>query len=107
HTADVALMRLLVELGADPKIPNADHCSPLLAAAGVGILAPGEEPGTDEEVVETLKYLLQLGADVNAVDDNGETAMHGAAYRNAPGAVALLAAKGADIKVWNRPNHYG
>jgi ankyrin repeat protein len=107
HTADLPLLRLLVELGADPKLPNADHCPPLLAAAGVGVMAPGEEPGTDEEVVETLKYLLSLGADVNAVDDNGETAMHGAAYRNAPGAVAFLAAHGAAIRTWNRGNRYG
>ena len=33
--------------------------------------------------------------------------MHGAAYRNAPGVVAFLAGKGADIKTWNRANHYG
>ncbi len=107
HTADVALMRLLVELGADPKIPNADNCPPLLAATGIGIMAPGEEPGTDEEVVEAVKYLLQLGADVNAVDNNGETAMHGAAYRNAPKVAAFLAQHGADIKTWNRVNKYG
>jgi len=107
HTADVPLMRLLVELGADPKIPNADNCPALLAAAGIGVMAPGEEPGTDEEVVEALKYLLQLGADINAVDNNGETAMHGAAYRNAPGVVAFLAERGADIKIWNQVNHYG
>jgi uncharacterized protein len=113
HTADLPLLRVLVELGADPRIPNADHCPPLLAAAGVGVLAPGEEPGTDEEVVETLKYLLELGAGyppggwINAVDDNGETAMHGAAYRNAPGVVAFLASRGADIGTWNRANRYG
>ncbi|MCW3055607.1 MAG: ankyrin repeat-containing protein [Chthonomonadales bacterium] len=106
HTADVPLMRLLVELGADSKIPNADNCPALLAAAGIGVMAPGEEPGTDEEVVEALKYLLQLGADINAVDNNGETAMHGAAYRNAPGVVSFLADKGADIQTWNRANHY-
>ena len=107
HTADVPLMRLLVELGADPKIPNADNCPALPAAAGIGVMAPGEEPGTDEEVVEALKYLLQLGADINAVDNNGETAMHGAAYRNAPRVTAFLADRDADIKTWNRANRYG
>jgi ankyrin repeat protein len=107
HTADVPLMRLLVELGADHKIPNADNCPPLLAAAGVGALAPGEEAGTEEEILEALKYLLQLGADINAVDKNGETAMHGAAYKNAPRVIAFLADLGADIRVWNRANHYG
>src|SRR5205085_12457714 len=107
HTADVALMRLLVELGADPKIPNADNCPALLAAAGIGVMAPGEEPGADEEVVEALKYLLQLGADINAVDNTGETAMHGAAYRNAPRVTAFLADRGADIKTWNRANRFG
>ena len=107
HTADVALMRLLVELGADPKIPNADNCPPLLAAAGIGTIAPGEEAGTEEEIVEALAYLLKLGADINAVDKNGETAMHGAAYKNAPKVVAFLASRGADSKIWNRANKVG
>lgn len=107
HTADLPLMRLLVELGADPKVPNTDNCPPLLAAAGIGILAPGEEAATADEVVEAVKYLLERGADVNAVDKNGETAMHGAAYRSAPKVAALLAGRGAAIKSWNRANKYG
>jgi ankyrin repeat protein len=107
RTADLPLMRLLVELGADPRLPNADHCPPLLAAAGIGVMAPGEVAGTDDEVVEALKYLLQLGANINAVDDNGETAMHGAAYRNAPKTTAFLAGHGAAIEIWNRANRYG
>ncbi len=107
HTADLGLMRLLVELGADPKIPNADGCPPLLVAAGLGTQAPGEEAGTEEEMIEVLTYLLKLGADINAVDKNGETVMHGAAYKNAPKVVAFLASQGADSKVWNRPNKYG
>ena len=106
-TADVPLMRTLVKLGADPRLPNAEHCTPLMAAAGVGCLAPGEEAGTEHEALEAVKLALELGGDVNAVDDNGETAMHGAAYKSFPRVVQLLADKGARIEVWNRKNKYG
>ena len=106
-TADVPLMRTLVKLGADPRLTNAEHCTPLMAAAGVGCLAPGEEAGTETEAIEAVALALELGGDVNAVDDNGETAMHGAAYKNLPGVVRLLAEKGARVEVWNRKNKYG
>ena len=106
-TADVPLMRLLLELGADPTLPNAQHCTPLLAAAGVGTVAPGEEAGTEPEVLEAVALCLELGSDVNAVDDNGETAMHGAAYKSLPQVVQFLADKGAKIEVWNHKNKYG
>ncbi len=106
-TADVPLMRALVKHGADPRLPNAQHCTPLMAAAGVGTLAPGEEAGTEPEALEAVALAIELGNDVNAVDDNGETAMHGAAYKNFPKVVQLLAEKGAKIEVWNRKNKYG
>ncbi len=105
--ADVPMMKLLLELGADPMLNNTDECTPLMAAAGVGVFAVGEEPGTEEEVAQAMQLLAQLGVDVNAVDANGETAMHGAAYRNFPGAVKVLAGLGSDPKVWNKKNRYG
>src|SRR4029077_9854425 len=54
-----------------------------------------------------IKLILELGGNVNAVDDNEETAMHGAAYKSFPRVVQLLADKGARIEVWNRKNKYG
>src|SRR5262249_35791809 len=48
-----------------------------------------------------------LGNQINAVDDNGETAMHGAAYKSFPKVAQLLADKGASIEIWNRTNKYG
>jgi ankyrin repeat protein len=108
RASDVPLVLLLAELGADTTIANADNCTPLLAAAGVGALGDGEEAaGTEEEAIETVRVLLELGADVNAVDDNGETAMHGAAYQSLFKLVDFLAEHGADIKIWNTKNKAG
>ena len=108
ETADVALMRCLLDLGADATLKNADNVTPLLAAAGVGILGNGDEAaGTEAESIEAIRLLLKLGADVNAVDNNGETAMHGAAYKSRTELVQFLADNGADVGVWNRKNRRG
>jgi ankyrin repeat protein len=107
RSADAELMRELAALGADTKIPNVDNSTPLIAAAGLGTRSPGEDAGTESEVIEAMQVALDLGNDINAVDNNGETAMHGAAYKNLPGAVKFLAGKGASIEVWNRPNKHG
>jgi ankyrin repeat protein len=106
-TADVPLMKALVKLGADPALANSQRTAPLLAAAGVGVGAPEEAAGTEPDVLEAVKLLVKLGANVNAVDGHGETAMHGAAYRNHPKVVQLLADKGARIDVWNKKNKTG
>jgi ankyrin repeat protein len=108
RASDVPLMKVLIELGADVKLANADNCTPLLAAAGVGSLGDGDEAaGTDEEALAAVKFLLDLGADINAVDNNGETVMHGAAYQSRFNLVELFAERRADIKVWNRKNKAG
>lgn len=108
-TADLAYMLLLIELGADPAVGNADNCTPLMVACGIGVgsAAANEVAGEEPEVLEAARLLLKLGADVNAVDANGETAMHGAAYKNLPKVVQFLADHGAKTAVWNRKNSYG
>ena len=104
---DVPLMRLLLELGADPLLPNFNNTTPLMAAAGVGTNEPPEEAGEESEAVEAVKMLLDLGADINTVDNNGDTAMHGAAYNISPLVVKLLAERGADPQIWKNPNKAG
>ena len=105
--ADVPLMRELLKVGADPLLPNADKSTPLMAAAGLGTSDPLEEAGTEDEALDAVKMLLDLGADINAVDNKGDTAMHGAAYGNFPMIVQLLATRGADINIWKRPDTEG
>jgi uncharacterized protein len=107
RTADIALMQTLVELGADPLLRSADNSTPLMAAAGLGTVSPGEDPGTESEVLEAVEFALELGDDINVVNNDGDTAMHGAAYKNAPLVVKYLADHGADIARWNRPNKHG
>jgi uncharacterized protein len=104
---DLALMRLLLKLGADPLLPNFDNTTPLMAAAGVGTNEPQEEAGEESEALEAVKMLLDLGADINTVDKNGDTAMHGAAFNISPRVVKLLAERGADPQIWKKPNKAG
>ena len=63
--------------------------------------------GSEAEAIAAVKLLLELGADINAVDGNGETAMHGAAYQKWSQLVAFLHDNGARESVWNRKNRWG
>ncbi len=107
YRADLPYLKALVELGADPKRANADGSTPLMAAAGLGTFAPTEEAGTEDEALETVAWLLAAGADVDAADRNGETPMHGAAYKSLPRMVRFLAERGAKVATWNRKNRHG
>ena len=99
--ADVEMMQLLVELGADPLLPNQDGTTPLMVAAGVGIWAVGESPGTNEEALAAVSYALELGGDITRVDDNGDTALHGAIIRGSEPLVRFLLDQGGDIEAVN------
>ena len=94
--ADTPMVRVLLELGADPTITTDENTTLLMVTAGVGIASPGEDGGTEEEALECTQLVLGLGGDINALDDNGETALHGAAYRLAPSVVQLLINNGAE-----------
>lgn len=108
QAGDLAYAKTLIDLGADSSLTNADRTSPLLAASGVGALGDGDESaGTEDETIAIVEYLLSLGADVNLIDFNGETAMHGAAYQSWPKLVKLLHERGAKTDVWNRENRAG
>lgn len=100
---DVPLMKRLLELGADPALTTEKGTTALMAAAGVGIWAPGENPGTAEECLAAAKLAFEAGGGkVNDVDRNGETALHGAVYRGgALAVIRFLADQGAKLDVVN------
>ncbi len=107
RTADVEYMRLLVELGADPLLSNINNSTPLMVAAGLGTASPGEDPGTEPEALAAIQFALEQGGDLNAIDDHGNTVMHGAAFKHFPLVVEFLAESGAEVEVWNRENEDG
>jgi ankyrin repeat protein len=96
--ADIPMMHLLAEHGADPRITTEDGATPLAAAAGVGIWNVGESAGTNEEAFEAVKLAYELGSkDVNAADEWGFTPLHGAALRASDDIVQFLADHGAKL----------
>jgi ankyrin repeat protein len=96
------MIALLLEHGADPKAVTVEGTTPLMLAAGVAIFNEGDDAGTEAETLAAVKRLVEHGVDVNLVDQNGETAMHGAAYRGHNSVVQYLADKGAALDVKNR-----
>jgi ankyrin repeat protein len=100
---DVATMRILLAAGADPNIPANRNTTLLMAAASMH-KREGSTLVTAAQAFETVTLALQLGADVNAVndlptDDRSHlwTALHAAAYNGLNDIVRLLAEKGARL----------
>lgn len=100
-TSDVTLMRMLLEHGADPNITTQDHTTPMMAAAGLN-WADISSLGSEEATIEAMRLMIERGADVNAFNDLGETALHGAAQRGADKVVQFLADQGATLDAKNR-----
>src|SRR5262245_23113724 len=100
---DVPLMKTLLEVGADQSLTTNRGTTALMVAAGVGIWAPGENPGTHEEALAAMKLALEAGGGrVNDVDLDGETALHGAVYRGGNvAAIQFLIDQGAKLDVRN------
>lgn len=100
--ADIEVMRLLLEQGADPKMNTPLNITPLMLAAGIA-WASNQDRASEEQVLEAVTMLVdELGADVNFVADTGETAMHAAAYRGANSVVQYLFDKGAKLDVQDK-----
>ena len=94
--ADVEIMQLLLDAGADPAQQTESRTSALMAAAGVNRKL-SESPVTEEQSIEAVKLLLKLGADAKHTSANGENALFGPAYRGWNKLVQLLVENGANV----------
>ena len=98
--ANLEMMRLLLDAGADPHLPNASGVTPLMIASGLGGYDARRPP--DDLVVETATLLLERGADAAATDRSGQTALHGAASMWEDEVIQLLVDHGADVNAEDR-----
>jgi ankyrin repeat protein len=104
-SGDVVLMRVLMEAGASPRLRQKNGNTMLMLAAGYGRRFNQNadsleyETATEADLLNGLKLCTELGLDVNAQNDAGETAMHIAAGESI---VRYLAAHGGRLDVKNR-----
>ena len=98
QSGDLVLMKLLLEHGADPTISTEHKVTPLMVASGIGWVEGVTYEWSRQQTYETVKFLLDQGADVNAQDTlDGRTALMGAAHKGRPDVVQLLVDRGADL----------
>ena len=120
HGADPAIptMKMFSRRGPEDPVAGADKsglpplpiggpgATPLHAAAGPGYamgFAGNSHHVAPTGMLAAVKYLVEeLGADVNAVDHDGNSIVHNAASRGDTEMVRYLAARGADVKKINR-----
>jgi hypothetical protein len=98
QSGDVDLMKVLLAHGADPKIATAHNDSALAVAAGIGWVEGVTFEWSEKNNVEAVKMCLDAGIDVNAQDDQGRTALHGAAHKGRTEVIQMLVDHGADLQ---------
>jgi len=102
--ASLKTMRILAS-ATNLKLRAKDLTTPLMVAVGANLRTGGndENPPADEpHVLAAVKFVLGLGADVNEVNDNGDTALHIGAQRAYESVVRLLTDAGARLDIKNK-----
>ena len=114
---EVEIMRVLLDAGADAALPLKNGWTPVSLAAGAGwrygtwdrrdralIRLPAAQRQLYDEraTLEAVKVAVEAGTDVNAVDEDGNTALHFVVDKGFPGVVAFLTESGANVNAKNR-----
>ena len=92
--SDTELIRLLLGRGADPNRKLRNQTTALMIA----VSRASRNAGPEERTIEAARALIAGGADVNAVNDAGETALHVAVSRG-DGLVRALVESGARLDI--------
>ena len=101
RNGDYEAMRILLDAGADPNLtqPKGSNALTMSAGLGRGLGVFAKDYGTEADLREATKLLLDRGVDVNHANDDGLTAIHLAAQAGLDSVVSLLAERGATLDV--------
>jgi ankyrin repeat protein len=102
QSSDVALMKLLLQYGADPKTRTAMGDNALTAAGGIGWVDGVTYERSPKDNLEAVQMLLDLGLDPNSQNNEGRSALMGAALKGRPEVVQLLVDRGAKLDLRDR-----
>jgi len=103
--ADLDLMRILLNAGADPRIKSRDGSNALMMISGVGRIDERENEQDSANALEAAKMALMLGDDINAANTKGRTALHGAAGIGANTLIQFLFEKGANLNTKDKQGY--
>ena len=114
-------MRVLAAGGGDPNLGTTETVyflggsgrrvnymagtTPLMASAGVDEIGPNWNDLPEEEeklALEAVKVAIELGVDINAVNEYGLAALHGAAFIGADSIIQFLMEKGANPELMDK-----
>jgi ankyrin repeat protein len=102
---DVAVMKLLLDAGANPKLTQKSGSNALMLAAGA-VNAGGDDTQrvSEEQALAAVTMGIAAGIDVNETNTTGDTVMHTAATTNGGlrSIIKLLAQSGARLDVKNK-----
>ena len=98
-SGDTTTMRLLVQRGADPNLATLAGTTPLMAAAGVSWAVAQTYTESPQASLDAVSLCLELGADVNAANSMGLTALLGAVNRGSNDIIELLVKRGARLDI--------
>ena len=97
QSSDTELMKLLLKYKADPTLATANGDTAMTLAGGIGWVEGVTYERSREENVEALRMLLDLGLDPNTANNEGRTALMGAALKGRNEAIQLLVDRGARL----------
>jgi uncharacterized protein len=98
---DTDATKLLLAHGAKPDLPNSLGVTPLMAAAGLrsNEIDTRGKYVTEKDAIAAIDLLVAAGADVNATDNNGQSALYGAAYWGWNDVIKSLVGHHADLGI--------